>query len=43
MPKTFELAKKIKPNLLWGSITFALIIMSLLQLNKISEFLYFQF
>ncbi len=43
LPNSFELAKKIKPNLLWGSITFALIIMSLLQLNKISEFLYFQF
>ncbi len=43
LPNTNELAKRIRPNLFCGLITFVLLVMSILQMNKISEFLYFQF
>lgn len=43
IPNSNELVKKLKPNFLFGIITITLFLISVLQLNKISEFLYFQF
>lgn len=43
LPSTNDIAKKIKPNFAFGSITLILLLISILQLCKISEFLYFQF
>lgn len=43
LPNSIELSKKIKPNFVFGFIIFSLLIVSVLQINKISEFLYFQF
>ena len=43
LPNSNELSKRVKPNLVCGIITFTLLLLSVLQLNKISEFLYFQF
>ena len=42
-PDTFQLAKKFKPNWIWLLALTALCLVSLVSLNKISEFLYFQF
>lgn len=43
LPNSNELSKRVKPNMLYAVITFSLLLISILQLNKISEFLYFQF
>ena len=38
-----EFSKKFKPNWIYFIATFAMFLVSILSLNKISEFLYFQF
>lgn len=43
LPNSNELSHKIKPNFLCGIIVLVLLLISILQLSKFSEFLYFQF
>lgn len=43
MKNSYEWAKSFKPNKLYFFITFLFFLFSLLNMNKISEFLYFQF
>ena len=43
MQNSVELSKKFKPNWIFGTITFVLLTVSILSINKVSEFLYFQF
>lgn len=38
-----EFAKKLQPNKLYLTVTLILLIISVLSINKVSEFLYFQF
>lgn len=38
-----EFSKKLKPNWVFSSATLIMIIISILSINKVSEFLYFQF
>lgn len=43
MKNSTELVEKLKPNILYLTITLTLLIVSILSINKVSEFLYFQF
>lgn len=43
MKNSIEWAKNFKPNKLYLTLTITMLIVSLLNLNRISEFLYFQF
>ena len=43
MQNSVEWAKKFKPNAVFFAVTLALLIVSVLSINKVSEFLYFQF
>ena len=43
LPNSNDIAKKIHPNVLFGTVILVVLVFSILQLNKISEFLYFQF
>ena len=43
LPNSIELAKKFKPNWIYGIATFAMLLASILTINRVSEFLYFQF
>lgn len=43
MKNSIELSKKLKPNVLCLTVTLILLIVSILSINKVSEFLYFQF
>lgn len=38
-----EFSKKIKPNLVYFTATLVMLLISILSINKVSEFLYFQF
>lgn len=43
IPNSIELSKKLKPNTQYFILTLALLLISILSINKVSEFLYFQF
>ncbi len=43
LPNSIELAKKFKPNWIYGITTFVMLLASILTINRVSEFLYFQF
>ena len=43
LPNSVELSKKFKPNILFFILILALMLISILSINKVSEFLYFQF
>lgn len=43
MKNSMEWAGKLKPNKIYFVITFVLLLVSVLSINKVSEFLYFQF
>lgn len=43
IPNSIELSKKFKPNSIFFTVTLVLMLVSILSINKVSEFLYFQF
>lgn len=43
LPNSQEIVKKVKPNLTWALGLACLGILTLMNMNKVSEFLYFQF
>ena len=43
IPNSVELSKKFKPNAIFFTVTLVLMLISILSINKVSEFLYFQF
>ncbi len=43
IPNSVEFSKKFKPNSVFFTVTLVLILVSILSINKVSEFLYFQF
>ena len=43
IPNSVEFSKKFKPNALFFTVTLVLMFVSILSINKVSEFLYFQF
>jgi len=43
IPNSVEFSKKFKPNSIFFTVTLVLMLVSILSINKVSEFLYFQF
>jgi alginate O-acetyltransferase complex protein AlgI len=42
-PNTIDLSRKLKPTFPWLAVTVAAFVVSFLLINRISEFIYFQF
>ena len=43
LPNSIEVSKKFKPNWVFGIFTFLILCASVITINRVSEFLYFQF